>query len=143
MTAVDDCKLVDLPRFFMPEGSITPLEGGGDEVPFEIERVFYMYDVVGGAVRGGHAHMELEQFVVATMGGLTVVLWDGERERHVELNHAYQGLYVPPPIWMDLVNFSSGAVAVVLASAHYDESDYIRDREQFVAYRRGLSTSSS
>jgi dTDP-4-dehydrorhamnose 3,5-epimerase-like enzyme len=136
MTGLDDCKLLDLPRIFMPEGSITPLEGAGDVVPFEIERVFYMYDVVGGAVRGGHAHKELEQFVVATMGGLTVVLWDGERERHVELNRAYQGLYVPPPIWMDLVNFSSGAVVVVLASAHYDESDYIRDRDEFAAYRR-------
>ena len=138
MTSVDDCTLIELPQIFMPEGSITPLEGAGKEVPFEIERVFYIYDVVGGAVRGGHAHKELEQFVVATMGGLTVVLWDGERERHVELNRAYQGLYVPPPIWMELVNFSSGGVAVVLASAHYYEPDYIRHRDEFDAYRRDL-----
>lgn len=122
----------------MPEGSITPLEGGGDVVPFEIQRVFYMYDVVGGAVRGGHAHKGLEQFIVATMGGFTVVLWDGQHERHVELNRAYEGLYVPPPIWMDLVNFSSGAVAVVLASQHYEEADYIRNRDEFAAYRRRL-----
>jgi dTDP-4-dehydrorhamnose 3,5-epimerase-like enzyme len=138
VTSVDDCRVVELPRIFKSEGSITPLEGAGNEVPFEIERVFYVYDVVGGAVRGGHAHIELEQFVVATMGGLTVVLWDGEGERAVELNRAYQGLYVPPPIWMDLVNFSSGAVAVVLASAHYDESDYIRDRDEFARYRAAL-----
>jgi hypothetical protein len=72
------------------------------------------------------------------MGGLTVVLWDGERERHVDLNRAYQGLYIPPPIWMELVNFSSGGVAVVLASAHYDEDDYLRARDQFAAYRRQL-----
>ena len=139
MTSVDDCTLIELPRIFMPEGSITPLEGAGDEVPFEIERVFYIYDVVGGAMRGGHAHKELHQFVVAAMGGLTVLLWDGERERHVELTRAYQGLLIPPPIWMELVNFSSGGVAVVLCSAHYDESDYLRKREQFAAYRRSLT----
>jgi hypothetical protein len=139
MTSVDDCLLLDLPKIFMPEGSITPLEGGGEVVPFEIARVFYLYDVVGGAVRGGHAHKVLEQFVVAVMGGFRVSLWDGERRRDVELNRAYQGLYVPPPIWMDLVNFSSGAVSVVLASRVYEEEDYIRDRDDFVAYRRQLA----
>jgi dTDP-4-dehydrorhamnose 3,5-epimerase-like enzyme len=138
MTSVDDCRLIELPRIFMPEGSITPLEGAGAEVPFEIERVFYIYDVVGGAMRGGHAHKELHQFVVATMGSLSVVLWDGQREREVELNRAYHGLHVPPPIWMELVNFSSGGVAVVLCSDHYDESDYIRDRDRFDAYRAEL-----
>jgi dTDP-4-dehydrorhamnose 3,5-epimerase-like enzyme len=136
---VDDCRLLDLPKVFRPEGMITPVESGGGVVPFEIERVFYMYDVVGGSVRGGHAHMQLEQFIVAAMGSFTVVLWDGEREREVELNRAHFGLYVPPPIWMDVVNFSSGAVSVVLASAHYEEADYIRDRDEFAAYRRGLA----
>ena len=141
MTAsLEDCRLLDLPKIFMPEGSITPLEGRGDIVPFEIARVFYLYDVVGGAVRGGHAHIELEQFVVAAMGGFTVSVWDGERRRDVELNRAYQGLYVPPSIWMDLVNFSSGAVSVVLASHVYEEEDYIRDRDEFVAYRRQLAS---
>jgi dTDP-4-dehydrorhamnose 3,5-epimerase-like enzyme len=136
MTSVADCRLLDLPQIYMPEGSITPLEGAGDIVPFEIARVFYLYDVVGGAVRGGHAHVRLEQFVVAAMGGFTVSLWDGEQRRDVDLNRAYQGLYVPPPIWMDLVNFSSGAVSVVLASHVYEEEDYIRDPDEFVAYRR-------
>lgn len=139
MTRLDDCRLVELPRIFIPEGSITPLEGASDVVPFEIARVFYLYDVVGGAVRGGHAHKELEQLIVAVMGGLTVSLWDGEERRDVELNRAYQGLYVPPPIWTDLVNFSSGAVSVVLASRHFEESDYIRDPDDFVAYRRQLA----
>jgi hypothetical protein len=139
VTSVDDCPLVDLPRIYFTEGSITPLEGGGPEVPFEVERVYYLYDVVGGAMRGGHAHKELEQFIVAVMGGFTVTLWDGERTRDVELNRAYQGLYVPPPIWVDLVNFSSGAVSVVLASHHFDEADYIRDRDEFAAYRRQLA----
>ena len=140
MTGVDDCLLLELPKIFMPEGSITPLEGGSDLVPFEIERVFYLYDVVGGAVRGGHAHKELEQFIVAAMGGFTVSLWDGQQRRDVDLNRAYQGLYVPPGIWMDLVNFSSGAVSVVLASQHFDEADYIRDRDAFVSYRRQLAS---
>jgi hypothetical protein len=140
MTSVDDCRLLDLPKIFMPEGSITPLEGASDVVPFEIERVYYLYDVVEGAVRGGHAHIQLEQFVVAAMGSFNVSLWDGERRRDVELNRAYQGLYVPPPIWVDLVNFSSGAVSVVLASHVYEEGDYIRDADEFVAYRRRLAS---
>jgi hypothetical protein len=140
MTGLDDCRLIDLPKIFMPEGSITPLEGAGDIVPFEIARVFYLYDVVGGAVRGGHAHRVLEQFIVAAMGGLTVSLWDGEERRDIELNRAYRGLYVPPAIWTDLVNFSSGAVSVVLASHHFEEADYIRDLDEFVAYRRQLAT---
>ena len=138
MTTVDDCRIIDLPKIFMPEGSITPVEGASDLVPFEIERVFYLYDVVGGAVRGGHAHKVLEQFIVAVMGGFTVSLWDGERRRDVELNRAYHGLYVPPPIWTDLVNFSSGAVSVVLTSHHFEEADYIRDRDRFAEYRRQL-----
>jgi uncharacterized RmlC-like cupin family protein len=139
VTGVDDCRVIDLPQISFAGGSITSVEGAAGEVPFEIERAFYLYDVVGGAERGGHAHKQLEQFMVAVMGGFTVVLWDGEREREVELNRAYQGLYVPPPIWTDLVNFSSGAVSVVLASRRYEEDDYIRDRDAFVAYRRALA----
>jgi dTDP-4-dehydrorhamnose 3,5-epimerase-like enzyme len=135
VTGVEDCRLVDLPHLSFAEGSITPVEGGGEEIPFEIKRAFYLYDVVGGAVRGGHAHKQLEQFIVAVMGGFTVVLWDGQSTREVELNRAYHGLYVPPLIWTDLVNFSSGAVSIVLASALYDEQDYIRDREEFAGYR--------
>jgi WxcM-like, C-terminal len=139
VTTVDDCRLVELPKVFRPEGSITAVEGEGAEVPFSIARVFYVYDVVGGAVRGGHAHKQLEQFIVATMGSFKVELWDGEQRRDVELNRAYFGLYVPPPIWTDLVDFSSGAVSVVLTSLPFDEADYLRDRDQFVAYRRALA----
>lgn len=139
MTSVDDCRLVELPKISFPEGNITPLESAGNEVPFEIARVYYMYDVVGGATRGGHAHKVLEQFLVAVMGSFTVSLWDGERTRDVELNRAYLGLYLPPPIWADLVNFSSGAVSVVLASHAFEEADYIRDRDQFAEYRRQLA----
>jgi hypothetical protein len=138
VTSVDDCRLVELPKIFQPEGSITVAEGEGAVVPFSIARVFYVYDVVAGAVRGGHAHKALEQFIVATLGGFTVELWDGEREREVELRHAHQGLYVPPLIWTDLVHFTSGAISLVLASLPFDESDYLRDRDAFVAHRREL-----
>lgn len=136
MNGVDDCKLLELPKISAPEGSITPVEGGVGVPPFDVARVFYVYDVVGGAVRAGHAHKKLEEFIVAVMGSFTVVLADGERERHVELNRAYRGLHVPALVWTELVNFSSGAVAVVLCSDHYDEADYIRDKDEFVAYRR-------
>jgi uncharacterized RmlC-like cupin family protein len=135
VNSVDDCRLVDLPKVSIAEGNITAVESAGREVPFEIERTFHVYDVVGGAARAGHAHKQLEEFIVAVMGSFTVVVWDGERQREVELNRAYQGLYVPPRLWRDLVNFSSGAVAVVLASQRYDEDDYIRDRDALVAYR--------
>jgi dTDP-4-dehydrorhamnose 3,5-epimerase-like enzyme len=140
VNTVEDCRLVDLPRVSIAEGNITAVESAGREVPFEIERTFQIYDVVGGAVRAGHAHKQLEEFIVAVMGGFTVVVWDGERQREAELNRAYQGLYVPPLLWRDLVNFSSGAVAVVLASQHYDEGDYIRERDAFLSYRQALAT---
>ena len=136
MTTVDDCRVVELPQIHAPEGNITIVEGGGELVPFDIARVFYAYDVIGGAVRGGHAHKELEQFIFAAIGGFTVALWDGERHREAELNRAYIGLHVPPGIWADLVNFSSGAVSVVLASLPFDEADYLRDRDAFLEYRR-------
>lgn len=137
--SVDDCRLVELPKVTQPEGSITVVEGESELLPFPIARVFYAYDVVGGAVRGGHAHKELEQFLVATMGGFTVSLWDGERRREVDLHRAYYGLYVPPLIWTDLLDFSSGAVSLVMASLEYDEADYIRDPDAFVGYRRELA----
>ena len=134
MSTVDDCRLVELPRISAPEGSITPVEGGST-IPFEIARVYYLYDVVGGASRGGHAHRELEQLFVAAMGGFTVVLDDGRERREVHLNRAYMGLYVPRMIWRELVDFSSGGVCVVLASLPYDESDYIRDHDEFLSVK--------
>lgn len=129
-TTIDDCRVIDLPRIARPQGNITPVEGC-ETVPFEIERVYYLYDVVGGAERGGHAHRVLEQLIVAVMGAFTVTIDDGRTRREVELNRAYRGLYLPPMIWRELVNFSSGAVCVVLASRRYEEEDYIRDYEEF------------
>lgn len=135
MSSIDDCRLIDLPRVERAEGSITPVEAG-TTVPFEIARVYYLYDIVGGSERGGHAHLELEQLIVAVMGALTVVLDDGKQRREVELNHAYIGLHVPRMIWRELNNFSSGAVCVVLASLPFSEADYVRDYETFAGLAR-------
>lgn len=129
-TTVADCRLVELPRIVSDTGSITPVEGGV-EVPFPIERVYYLYDVPGGETRGGHAHRQLQQLIVAVMGAFELVLDDGTNRRTVRLERAYQGLYVPRLIWRELVNFSSGGICMVLASLPYEEADYIRDYEEF------------
>jgi dTDP-4-dehydrorhamnose 3,5-epimerase-like enzyme len=130
--SVDDCKILELPVIRAPEGNLTFVEGKR-QVPFEIARVYYLYDVPGGAVRGGHAHGELQQLIVAMSGSIEVVLDDGVKRRSVTLNRSYIGLYLPPMIWRELVNFSSGSVCMSLASAYYDESDYFRDYEEFRA----------
>jgi len=138
MTTVDDCRLLDLPRIMREEGSITPIEGG-KHVPFEIARVYYLYDVPGGASRGGHAHKELLQLMVAVMGSFDVVLDDGFMRRRVSLNRGYHGLYLPNLIWRELENFSSGAICVVLASQPYQESEYIRDYSDFIEHKKSLA----
>ena len=136
MTTVDDCRVLELPRIERPDGSISPVESGRT-IPFEIKRVYYIYDVVGGSSRGGHAHRQLEQLIVAATGAFTVLLDDGKKRREVDLNRAWMGLCVPPLMWREIVNFSSGAVCVVLASKPYDGADYIRDHTEFVALKRG------
>lgn len=136
MNTVESCELLELPRIERVQGSITPLEGGGRTIPFQIARVYYIYDVAGGSERGGHAHLALDQVLVAVMGSFTVGLDDGERRREVELNRAYRGLRIPPMIWRDLRNFSSGAVCLVLASIPYSEGEYIRDYDRFLTLRR-------
>ena len=136
MTRVSDCRVLDLPQVPRLEGNITPVEGG-TTIPFDIARVYYLYDIVGGAERGAHAHRKLEQLIVAVMGSFTVVLDDGVDRLVVELNRPYVGLHVTPGIWRELVNFSSGAVCLVLASLPYDEGDYLRDYDEFSAFKRG------
>jgi hypothetical protein len=129
-SALDACRTIELPRIDSTSGVITPVEAGV-EIPFAIERVFYLYDVVAGAVRGGHAHKELEQVYVAAMGSFRVVLDDGRERRAVDLKQPHVGLYIPTMVWSDLVDFASGTIAVVLASRHYDESEYVRDYDEF------------
>ena len=137
LPTVEDCQVVDLPKIHNPAGNITPLHGETD-IPFPIRRVYYLYDVPGGESRGGHAHHELRQLIVAASGSFEVVLRDGERERTVFLNRPYQGLLMPRLIWRDLKNFSSGGICLVLASLPYDEADYIRDYDAFLAVRAAL-----
>jgi hypothetical protein len=129
---LSEARLVDLRRIANPKGNLTPIEGGVD-VPFDIQRVYYLYDVPGGESRGGHAHRELEQFIIAVSGSFDVVLDDGERRGSFYLNRSYYGLYVPRMVWRELENFSSGSVCLVLASAHYDEADYFRAYDDFKA----------
>ena len=128
---ITDCHLIDLPKTTDPRGNLTFIEGGR-HVPFEIKRVYYLYDVPGGAERGGHAHKDLHQLIVAMSGSFDVVLDDGYQNKRIHLNRSYIGLYVPRMIWRELDNFSSGSVCMVLASNFYDESDYYRDHVDFL-----------
>jgi dTDP-4-dehydrorhamnose 3,5-epimerase-like enzyme len=128
---VSACYVFDLPRIEDRRGNLTFIESQ-HHVPFEIQRVYYLYDVPGGAERGGHAHRDLRQLIVAMSGSFDVVLDDGLEKRRFHLNRSYQGLYVPTMIWRELDNFSSGSVCMVLASTHYDEADYFRDYDEYL-----------
>ena len=128
---LNDCKLIELPKITDPRGNLSFIEGG-QHIPFDIKRVYYLYDVPGGSDRGSHAHKNLHQFIVAMSGSFDVVLDDGKEKKRFHLNRSYYGLYVCPMMWRELDNFSSGAVCMVLASAHYDEADYIRDYSDFL-----------
>jgi hypothetical protein len=126
------CRIIDLPKIGEPRGNLTFIEGE-QHVPFAIQRVYYLYDVPGGAERGGHAHFGLHQLIIAMSGSFDVVLDDGRQKRRFHLNRSYHGLYVCPMIWRELDNFSSGSVCLVLASNRYAEADYIRDYQSFLA----------
>ncbi len=132
--SIDLCQTVPLPKTSDPRGNLTFIEGGR-HVPFDIKRVYYLYDVPGGAERGGHAHKELHQLIIAMSGSFDVVLDDGRDKKRIHLNRSYTGLYVCPMIWRELDNFSSGSVCMVLASNRYDEADYYRDYANFLAIR--------
>lgn len=129
-SVLDACRFIELPRINDPRGNLTFVEGGR-HVPFEIQRVYYLYDVPGGAERGGHAHKELQQLIIAMSGSFDVVIDDGKERRRHHLNRSYYGLYLPPMTWRELDNFSSGSVCMVLASLPFDEADYYRDYETF------------
>jgi hypothetical protein len=131
MNALSDCHLIDLPKIPEPRGNLTFIEGGR-HIPFDIARVYYLYDVPGGAARGGHAHKALHQLLIAMSGSFDVLLDDGRSQKRIHLNRSYFGLHICPMVWRELDNFSSGAVCMVLASERYDESDYYRDHAEFV-----------
>jgi hypothetical protein len=130
--SVGDCRILDLSRIEDVRGSLTVVEGGID-VPFSVERVYWLYDVPGGASRAGHGHKTLSQLIISMSGSCDVELDDGRERRKFHLNRSYFGLYVPPMIWREIDNFSSNAVLLVLASAHYNEADYFRDYSTFKA----------
>ena len=131
MTNLDDCKIVTLARIVDPtRGALTVTEQGRD-VPFDIRRAYWIYDVPSGESRGGHAHKELRQLLVAISGSFKVVLDNGRERREIMLNHPWQGLLIVPGVWRTLEDFSSGAVCLCLASEHYDEEEYIRDYAEF------------
>lgn len=133
---LSDCKLISLPRIQDPRGNLTFIEGGS-HVDFDIQRVYYLYDVPGGSSRGGHAHKALRQLIIAMSGSFDVLLDDGREKKTFHLNRSYVGLYVCSMIWRELDNFSSGSVCMVLASNRYDEDDYYRDYDQFLRERVG------
>jgi len=132
--SLSKCRIIELPKISDPRGNLTFVEGG-QHVPFEIQRVYYLYDVPGGAERGGHAHKELNELLVAMSGSFDVVVDDGREKKRFHLNRSYQGLFVSAMIWRHLDNFSSGAVCMAIASTKYDEVDYYRDYDEFVRAR--------
>lgn len=125
-----DCRFIDLPKIEDARGNLTFIEGM-NHIPFDIKRVYYLYDVPGGSDRGAHAHKELQQFMIAMSGSFDVVLDDGVDKQRFQLNRSYFGIYICPMMWRYIDNFSSGAVCMVLASAPYEEADYIRDYDEF------------
>ena len=131
----DNYRRIELPRITDPRGNLTFIEGS-NHIPFDIRRVFYLYDVPGGAERAGHALKSCHQFLVAISGSFDVILYDGKNKDRIHLNRSYYGLHIPPMIWREMDNFSSGAVCLALASEGYNEDDYYRD---YNAYLRALS----
>jgi hypothetical protein len=124
------CRIIELPRIPDPRGNLTFIEGD-THIPFAIRRVFYLYDVPGGEDRGGHAHRQLQQVIIAASGSFDVIVDDGTQQERFSLNRSWYGLYVPRMVWAHLENFSSGSVSLVLASAVYEEADYYRDYDEY------------
>ena len=133
-STIYNCSVIELNRIHQRSGNITVVENF-QHIPFEVKRVYYLYDVPGGGERGGHAHKELKQLIVAASGCFDVVLNDGKNKKVVELNRPYYGLYVVPGIWRELINFSSGAICLVLASGKYNKEDYMRDYSNFLEWK--------
>ena len=134
--SIYDCSIIELPRLKNRAGNITVVNNN-DNIPFEVKRVFYIYDIPGGEDRGAHAHKDCHQFLIAVSGSFEVEMDDGTNKRTITLNRPYYGLHIPPGIWAAEKGFSSGAVCLVLASHKYDEKDYIRDYSNFLAYKHG------
>lgn len=133
--SIYDCAIVELSKIENEKGNLTAIEGGVN-LPFELSRVFYLYDIPGGEARGAHAHKKCHQFLIAAHGSFEVVLNDGVNTRTVTLNRPYYGLHIPPGVWAAEQGFSSGAICLVMTSHKYDESDYIRSHDEFLEYKK-------
>ncbi|WP_248742839.1 MULTISPECIES: sugar 3,4-ketoisomerase [unclassified Pseudomonas] len=129
---LSDCKIINLPKITDPRGNLTFLEGG-QHIPFDIKRVFYLYDIPTGEGRGAHAHKELHQLLICLSGSFDVTLDDGVEKKTIHLNRPWHGLHIPPMIWAAELNFDPGSVCLVLVSMAFDESDYYRDYDEFLA----------
>lgn len=128
---LQDCHIIELPKITDHRGNLTFVEGG-NHIPFEIRRVYYLYDVPGGASRAAHGHRALHQLMISMSGAFDVTLDDGHEKKTYHMNRSYYGLYIPPMMWRDLDNFSTGSVCMVLASDYFDEGDYFRDYQEFL-----------
>jgi hypothetical protein len=134
--SIFDCSVIELEKISHRSGNLTPIHNSVN-IPFDIKRVFYLYDIPGGESRGAHSHKECHQFLIAASGSFDLLLDDGRNKRNVILNRPFYGLHIPPGIWASEMNFSSGAICLVLASELYSASDYIREYELFLQYRSG------
>ena len=135
--SVYNCNLIYLPKIKNRAGNITPVHNS-EEIPFDVKRIFYLYDIPGGESRGAHAHKECHQFLVAASGSYEVLLDDGKIQRQVQLNRPDIGLHIPPGIWASEINFSSGSICLVLASHLYDGEDYLRDYKEYIELRQDI-----
>ena len=130
MIKVGDIKILDFPKIEDDRGNLSFLESS-NQIPFDIERLYFIYDVPGGAIRGGHAYQELNEVIIALSGSFDVVVNDGKNEKKISLNRSYYGLYVPNGLWRQLENFSTNAVCLIVADKNYNEADYIRDFQDY------------
>ena len=135
MANVNDCHIIHLPKIKNPRGNLTFVENS-EHIPFDIKRVFYLYDIPGGESRGAHAHKECHQFIIAASGSFEVEIDDGREIKKISLNQPYYGLHIPPGIWASEINFSSGAICLVMTSHKYTEEDYIRNRRDFLKLKK-------
>jgi hypothetical protein len=131
MFSVEDCLIVNLPKIYSQSGTITVLENNS-EVPFDVKRIYYLYDIPMGIERGGHAHYNLEQFIIAASGSFNFLLNDGKNKKEIFLNDPSKALHIKPGIWREIKDFSSGSICLVLASQEYSEEDYIRDYDEYL-----------
>lgn len=137
---IEEIKIIELPKILDPRGNLSFLETG-NHIPFEIKRTYWIYDVPGGEIRGGHAFKEQNEFIIVLSGSLDVIVYDGEKKKKFSLNRSYYGLFIPNRLWRYMENFATNTLALVVSSTSYDENDYIRDIEQYKQFLQNENNS--